>query len=128
MQKYTANRSLPDIYKICITVDLALPKFKALISEYGFQSCISQKLIDKWLEHYGEKLNPSDTKKASDNVQIKSEPNQFCFGVNTTGYKIAVIEKLVTDTLATKQERVKTLKDAMLNHVASKNTELAKVA
>lgn len=128
MQKYTANRSLPDIYKICIAVDLALPKFKALISEYGFQSCISQKLIDKWLEHYGEKLNPSDTKKALDNVQIKSEPNQFCFGVNTTGYKIADIEKLVTDTLATKQERVKTLKDSMLNHVASKNTELAKVA
>lgn len=129
MQKYTAQCSLPDIFKVCVAIKLGLPPFKALIEEYGFQRSLNQKLIDKWLDHYGQKLSPSLTKKALDDAQLKSESNQFCFGVNTTGYKIADLENLVTKILATKPERVESLENAMLEHAAStKKAEVIKAA
>ena len=112
-------------FKVCVAIKLALPPFKALIEEYGFQRSLNQKLIDKWLDHYGQKLSPSLTKKVLDDAQLKSESNQFCFGVNTTGYKIADLENLVATTLGAKPERVESLENAMREHAAS--TKKAKV-
>ncbi|WP_151747268.1 hypothetical protein [Acinetobacter lactucae] len=129
MLKYTAQCSLPDIFKVCVAIKLALPPFKALIEEYGFQRSLNQKLIDKWLDHYGQKLSPSLTKKVLDDAQLKSESNQFCFGVNTTGYKIADLENLVATTLGAKPERVESLENAMREHAAStKKAEVIKAA
>lgn len=125
MQKYSAHKALPDIYKVCAAVDLALPKFKSLITEFGFSASISQKMIDKWLEHYGERLNPTATKKALDDAGLKSETNQFCFGVNTTGYKIEDLEKLVKTTFDSKPDRVKALKNKMSTHANKQLTTKA---